>query len=142
MQESLNRLVSIFDILSKNRTEDSEVSAEGILRPFFTINKMITRFVMSPLWGSGFATSTNTSFDYGTQYFHNDWFRLLITSGILGVITMFNIIRKFCTSIDVVLIIPFILPGLINTFQLNIPAMIFYFFFIGLFWKLKTPQSS
>ncbi len=142
MQESLNRLVSIFDILSKNRTEDSEVSAEGILRPFFTINKMITRFVMSPLWGSGFATSTNTSFDYGTQYFHNDWFRLLITSGILGVITMFNIIRKFCTSIDVVLIIPFILPGLINTFQLNIPAMIFYFFFVGLFWKLKTPQSS
>lgn len=134
IQENLRRAYSIFEIFSNSSNElldDYEQKNQGIARPLLMLESAISRFMYSPIFGSGFNTSNSEPFLHGTQHYHNDWFRLLVTSGLVGTLSMIWIIRKYCLTISSILVLPFLLPGLVNTFQLNIPAVMFYFFMIA-----------
>jgi len=131
---SINRAYSIFEVLnnSSNAALDGyEQRNQGVSRPLLMFETAYDRFLYSPLFGTGFNIGPNYPFDHGTQFFHNDWFRLLITGGIISFLVLIYIIRKFCIPISFILLLPFILPGLVNTFLLNIPVVMFYFFMVA-----------
>ena len=139
---SIDRVLSILEVLNQDKAESTyEARNQGVSRPLLMLGNAANRFVYSPFFGSGYTSGHNFPFDHPTENYHNDWFRLIITSGIIGLILMLMIIRRYCLPLGYIVILPFILPGLVNTFLLNIPAVMFYFFMIGfLYRKVKIDQ--
>jgi len=138
---SFDRISSIMKILNQDQGGDTyEARNHGVARPLLKVELAYDRFSYSPIFGSGFSATESGSFAEGTHYFHNDWFRLAVTSGIIGVILMIWVIKKFCLSISIVAIIPWLLPGLVNSFMLNIAVFMFYFYMIGLFREKLRSQ--
>jgi len=125
--ESLNRIGALLN------EESQENSNNTIARPLNQLDITLHRFLNSPVFGTGISSAKAPIFSEGTQYYHNDWFMLLTTAGIIGFMAMVWLFQRFTMSIGWPLIIPFVLPGMVNTFMLNIPAMIFFFFMIGVF---------
>ena len=133
IQTNINRVLSIIDIIENTESKNSEVSElSSLARPLLTAVEALERYKLSPIFGTGYARVTGHEyFDDGTDYYHNDWFRILVTSGLIGFVTMLWIIYRFVLFLGWPVLIPFILPGLVNTFLLNIPAVMFFFFMIG-----------
>ena len=130
---SLDRVYTVFNILSKAENFDVyENRNQGAARPLVMLELAAQRFSYSPLFGTGFNAGNTSPFDEGTIYFHNDWLYLLVTGGFFGFFVMLWIIKKFVWPINLVLIVPFFLPAMVNTFLLNMPTVIFYFYMIGL----------
>ena len=133
---SMERVYTIFNIFSKAENFDVyENRNQGAARPLVMLELAAQRFSYSPVFGTGFNAGNTSPFDEGTIYFHNDWLHLLITGGLVGFFVMLWIIKKFVWSINPVLIVPFLLPAMVNTFLLNMPTVIFYFYMIGLLRK-------
>lgn len=129
LQNSVQRAVSVLDVVSKSSSESAdEDSLSGVSRPLLTLQRMFDRFKFSPIFGSGFSATVGPPFAEGTEFFHNDWFRVIATSGLIGLFTMLWIIRRFCWPLGWPALIPFVLPALVNTFMLAIPTFMFYFF--------------
>lgn len=136
ISSGLDRVSKILEILDKKDEDPNnkfEARNQGITRPLLQFEVAYDRFLYSPLFGSGFSPAKGYPFTDGTHYFHNDWFRLIVTSGIIGLVLMVWVIRKFCLPVGIAAIIPWLLPGLVNTFMLNVAIFMFYFFMIGLF---------
>ncbi|HEV8442653.1 MAG TPA: O-antigen ligase family protein [Steroidobacteraceae bacterium] len=130
--ENWDRIVTIADAVSKpNELSADEEQLSGIARPLLTLQRMWGRFQFSPLFGSGFSATAGPPFEAGTEFFHNDWFRIIATSGLIGLAAMLWIVWCICAPFGWVAVIPFVLPAMVNTFMLAIPAFIFYFFMIG-----------
>jgi O-antigen ligase len=115
---------------------------EGIARPLLTFEDARDRFIQSPLFGTGFGHAYRYPFDFETKYFHNDWFRLLVTSGMIGLIAMLWFLWRFAWPLGWPILIPLVLPGMINTFMLNIPAFICYFLMIGVLREALLRRSA
>jgi hypothetical protein len=130
---NVERIVTILGVLDKTETAsgDPDEVLNTVNRPLFLMENAWDRFKVSPMFGTGFSVSERYPFDYGTQYYHNDWFRLLVTSGLVGFIALLYLINRFCLPLGWTALIPFVLPGMVNTFQLNIPAFMFYFFMVA-----------
>ena len=129
---SIERAASIFDVVSKASDSSQESrDLDSIARPLITLKRMSDRFAFSPLFGSGFSATAGPPFEAGTEYFHNDWFRVIATTGLVGLATMFWLLWRFVWPLGWPTIIPFILPALVNTFTLNIPGSMFYWFMIA-----------
>lgn len=143
LTSSFDRILSIFEVLSQDNAESSyEARNQGVSRPLLMFENTANRFVYSPIFGSGYTSGHRFPFDHPTENYHNDWFRLILTSGIIGVILMIMIIRRYCLPLGYIVALPFILPGLVNTFLLNIPAVIFYFFMIGFLYRKVKIDSQ
>lgn len=138
--DNFSRILEIVQILDKSSPDEK---SESVSRPLLFLDIAAGRAALSPIIGTGFSSSDTPPFDYVTEYFHNDWLRLLVTSGIVGVGLMLLIIARFCLPLGWPSVIPFIFPGMLNTFQLSIPAFIFYFFMIGaLRAKLRAKHAA
>jgi hypothetical protein len=141
--ERILRLRTIFMAPSGPPVEGDEDQAEGLGRSLIEFDRARARFATSPIVGTGFSVGQSPPFDVPTRYFHNDWFRLLVTSGLVGFAAMTWLIHRYCWSLGWPTLIPFILPGIVNTFQLNIPAMMFYFFMVGVLRsKLRVDSAK
>jgi hypothetical protein len=140
---SVDRVFSIVEVFNQDKSESTyEARNQGVSRPLLMLENASNRFVYSPIFGSGYSSGHPFPFDHPTQNYHNDWFRLILTSGLIGVILIFMIIWRYCLPLGYIVILPFILPGLVNTFLLNIPAVMFYFFMIGfLYRKVKIDRQ-
>lgn len=116
----------------------------GISRPLMTFQYARDRFVMSPVFGTGYGATERYPFDYGTMYFHNDAFRLLVTSGIIGLIAMLWFVWRFAWPLGWPIMIPLVLPGMVNTFMLNVPAFLCYLLLIGVLREqiVRLPQTT
>mgnify|MGYP001417437282 CR=1 FL=1 len=142
-QHNFDRTLSIIDVIENSSSQDSEVrDLGGIARPLLTFVTAYERFKRSPIVGTGYAVVPGHEyFTDGTDYYHNDWFRLIVTSGLVGLIAMLWIINRFALFLGWPVLIPFVLPGMVNTFLLNIPAVMFFFFMIGCMRsRLKRPK--
>lgn len=130
---NITRVLEVVQILDKSAipARNAQDNLDSVARPLLLLNTAIDRFSFSPLFGSGFSSAPHSPFDLETLYFHNDWFRLVVTSGIIGVVLMLYLIWRFCYPLGWPIVIPFFLPGLVNTFQLSIPAFLFYMFMVG-----------
>jgi O-antigen ligase/polysaccharide polymerase Wzy-like membrane protein len=141
--ENWDRFVRIFDALqNSSQISTDEQSLSGLSRPLLTLQRMWDRFQFSPLFGAGFSATLGPPFEAGTEFFHNDWFRVLATSGLAGFAAMLWIIRVYCLRFGWMALIPFVLPALVNTFMLLIPAFLFYFFMIGVLHATERPAPE
>lgn len=138
---NLERITTILAIADRTNDGTAEGRQEGVARPLLMLPIAFDRFSLSPLFGSGYSSSTKYPFDFETRYFHNDWFSVAVSSGLIGVLIMLWILRTYCLPLGLMSVIPFVLPGLTNTFILNIPAMIFYWFMIGVLRKKIRSRS-
>lgn len=129
MLDNIDRVVAVLEILDKPTTADDQ--ADSVARPLLFLEFALGRAVVSPIFGTGFSSVDTPPYEYGTQYFHNDWLRLLVTSGVIGVLLMLYLIIRFCLPLGWPVVVPFVLPGMVNTFQLSIPGFIFYLFMVG-----------
>ena len=143
LQTNIDRIFSILEVLENNNSRDSDVQAlSGFARPFLQVIPAYERFILSPLVGSGFAmVPGHEYFKEGTDFFHNDWFRLLVSSGVIGFLAMIYVVFRFVMPVGWPAFIPFFLPGLVNSFLLNIPAVMFFFFMIG-FLRVKIKDNE
>jgi hypothetical protein len=142
-QVNIERTFSIINTLDNSTSQDSDVKAlSGLARPLLTFVTAYERFKLSPIVGTGYAVVPGHEyFTDGTDYYHNDWFRLIVTSGLVGLIAMLWIINRFVLFLGWPVLIPFVLPGMVNSFLLNIPAVMFFFFMIGCMRsRLKRPK--
>lgn len=130
--ENVARIATLVQILDTQR-DDADAGNRTITRPLLAWESASARIAYSPLFGTGFASASPPPFDYGTQYFHNDWFRVCATSGLIGLALFVWILKTYCAPLGWIALLPFFVTGLTNTFILNIPAFIFYFFMIGVF---------
>lgn len=103
----------------------------SILRPLLVWEIVYARFKESPIFGTGFNPAQFWPYNYSPLYYHNDWFRVLVTSGIAGFLLYVLMVRRFWVVAGGIAVIPFFLPALTNTFILAIPASMFYFFMMG-----------
>lgn len=128
----LSRSIARLATIVTQAFDFSADSAENIVRPIMTLDVFVDRFLLSPLFGSGVSASSEQTFSDGTMYFHNDWFHLLASSGLLGSLLFAFVLWKIARHLGLAVLIPFVIPGMTNTFLLNIPAMISYFLVMGI----------
>lgn len=126
-KDGMDRILLLLKLLDKASSYD-----DTIARPFGQFEWAFDRFAFSPLFGSGFSSSDSYPFIENTQFFHNDWLYLMVTSGFIGLLIMLLVLVWLCLPLGLISLIPFVLPGMTNTFMLSIPSFIFYFFMIGL----------
>jgi hypothetical protein len=119
--------ISEFQLLFDSSAND----AKNFLRPIMALEYVLERFKWSPIVGSGYSSVSFFPFDWETQYYHNDWFRLLISSGLLGFLSFVILIKRFMLPLGMVAVVLFIIPGMTNTFMLILPSTMFYFFMVG-----------
>ena len=105
--------------------------AQSILRPFILFETALERFLFSPVFGSGYATSTDFPFITEPRYYHNDWFRWIVSTGLIGTAVFGWVIARYCVPVGLIVLILFFVPGLTNSFILAIPSVMFYFFMIA-----------
>ena len=124
---NLERALTMTKILDNNEHEESNIA-----RPLIQYNTFIDRFQKSPIFGTGISSADDIQFSQGTQYFHNDWFYVATTSGIIGFFSIVWLMSLLVQRLGWPVIIPFFFPGLVNTFVLNVPAFIGYFGMMGI----------
>ena len=142
-QHNIDRALSVSNTIEQSTAVENDKKAlDGLMRPFLTLDKAYERFKVSPIFGSGFSrVSGHEYFDIGTDYFHNDWFRIIVSTGLIGFGLMLWILKRFVLFLTWPVFIPFLLPGMVNTFFLNIPVVIFFFFMVGFFnSKIKNKE--
>ena len=143
-QYNIDRTLSIIDVIENSSADGDQQKKElsSLARPLQVFLPAYQRFKISPIFGSGYSkVAGHAYFSEGTDYFHNDWFRIVVTSGVIGVIVMLWIINRFVLFLGWPVLIPFVFPGMVNSFLLNIPAVMFFFFMIGCMRsRLKRPK--
>ena len=142
-QTNIDRVFSVLEVIENdNSTVSDDQALSGFARPLLQAIPAYERFIVSPLVGSGFAVvPSHEYFKEGTDFFHNDWFRLIVSSGLIGFFAMIYVVFRFVIPLGWPAFIPFFLPGLVNTFLLNIPAVMFFFFMIG-FLRVKIKDNE
>jgi hypothetical protein len=120
---------AVFDI-----TEERQ--AETIMRPLIHWRNFSDRFLESPFIGSGYSTLYSYPFDR-LPNFHNDWFRVWATSGAIGGLLFFLWMFRIYKNFGLLVLLPFFLPGLTNTFLRNTPAVIVYCLMLGILIEKK-----
>lgn len=132
LTQSVERAASIIDVVSNASASSTETrELDSVSRPLITLQRMYGRFQFSPIFGAGFSATDGPPFEAGTEFFHNDWFRIIATSGLIGLIALMLLIARFVWPLGWPAVIPFVLPALVNTFLLNIPGQMFYFFMVA-----------
>lgn len=132
LQQNLDRALSVLDVVNKvSEGTDDEQEVASIARPLLTLERMAVRFQFSPIVGAGYSATQGAPFPEGTEFFHNDWFRMIATSGLVGIVALLWFIRRYCLPLGWMTFVPFVLPALVNSFVLSIPAFMFYFFMIA-----------
>jgi len=127
-----NRIYKLSQILDTDQTSYDYDGASNFQRPLIALTTFLGRFPLSPLFGTGISVADSDYLSEGTQYFHNDWMYVLTISGLLGFFGLIWLLRIFVSRIGWSILIPFVIPGLVNTFMLNIPAFISYFLLTGI----------
>ena len=93
------------------------------------IQNAMNNFVYSPLFGVGSDRSKGEILN--KTWYHNDWAEILVSTGFLGFLLYFIIAYRIY-KLSVILLVPFIFPGMTNTFIFSMQIAAFYFVFVGI----------
>ena len=103
------------------------------------IQNAMNNFVYSPLFGVGSDRSKGEILN--KTWYHNDWAEILVSTGFLGFLLYFIIAYRIY-KLSVILLVPFIFPGMTNTFIFSMQIAAFYFLFVGIIYKSQTKLSD
>ena len=132
IQYGIDRLMTIGDVTDITETDEITTGdVDTIMRPFFRADVFWKRFKHSPIWGAGYSYGATDAFIKSANGYHNDWFRVLASTGILGFACWFAIVKKYVKKASLVVLLPFFLAGLSNTFLQSTHALNIYFFVFG-----------
>lgn len=130
IRQNIDRIALLINIVSKSDAVDETVVGLSRYLLFIKVGAH-DRFLSSPLFGTGFSSASRYPFIEETRYYHNDWARLFVTSGLVGVFAMVLLLWRFAWPLGWPVLIPWVLPGLLNSFMLTIPAFLFYWFMLS-----------
>ena len=99
------------------------------------IEYALNNFLYSPIFGVGSDRSNGKTLN-DTQY-HNDFSEILVSAGFIGLLLYFLVIYKVY-KLSYILLVPFIFPGMTNTFIFSMQLPAFYFLFVGIIYKTQT----
>lgn len=136
----IDRLSTIGDVTEVD--EFSTEEADTLLRPFFRADVFWNRFKYSPLWGAGYSYGTAQNFIKSANGYHNDWFRILASTGIAGFLCWIGMLRKFVKKTSLIILLPLFLAGLSNTFVQSIHALNVYFFLFGVVFHVVQTENQ
>ena len=140
IQESWDRMASLADIMDTT-AEDAEVSS--IARPFLRTDLFWNRFKHSPIWGTGIeGGSAHPDFVKGTTGYHNDFFLILASTGIVGFLLWMSIIKHAVKKIGWCMLAPFVVTAISNTFVRSYFGTMIYFFIIGYVLYLQDASQN
>lgn len=128
--------------MSESDTEGVDV--DGFSRPFLRADVFWARFKHSPIWGAGYSYGTAADFVKSVNGYHNDWFRVLASVGVIGFGIWVINMKKIVSTVGVYVLIPFFLASLSNTFLQSTHAINIYFFAIGivLHWTQEDHRKN
>jgi len=124
----IDRLMKLGELSSEDGTSEE---VDTLSRPFFRADVFWDRFKHSPIWGAGYSYGTADDFIKSVNGYHNDWFRILASVGIVGFCIWFKNVRIIVKSIGIYVLLPFLLAGLSNTFLQSTHAFNIYFYAVG-----------
>ncbi len=116
--------------------------SDTLLRPFFRADVFWGRFQHSPVWGAGYSYGDAEGFIKSANGYHNDWFRVLASTGVLGLFCWFVMIKKFVKKAGLFVLLPFLIAGLTNTFLQSTHALNIYFFLFGTVIHLVEAETQ
>ena len=99
------------------------------------IQNAMNTFFYSPFFGVG-SDRSNGEILNRTAY-HNDWAEILVSTGFFGFLLYFIIAYRIY-KLSVILLVPFIFPGMTNAFIFTMQLPAFYFLFVGVIYKTQT----
>jgi len=118
---------------------DTSNKTNSLIRPIRTLEETMARTYKSPLIGSGF--DTNTEQPFNPVLFHNDWFYILTSAGVLGLV-VFSFIVYQIGRVDLLLTIPFVLPGMTNSFFFAPSHLCLLLILVGITTKLNRTKGD
>lgn len=133
ISNGIDKLMSLDEALVR----EIEVDDGGDGNRLVKIEKAFANFLCSPLFGVGADRSSGTILNR-TAY-HNDWSEILVSTGILGLILYVLVVYRIY-RLSVVLLVPFVFPGMTNSFIFTLQIACFYFVFIGLIINRKDAK--
>lgn len=126
---SVERMLSLEDLFDSS---SDTAETDSIFRPFLRVGDFINRFRYSPFWGTGVdGGGSNPDFVKGTTGYHNDYFFVLGSAGILGFAMWFRIVRIAVKRVGLCMLAPLTITALSNTFVRSYFGTMLYFFIIG-----------
>lgn len=129
VEKSWERMTSLTEVMNTD-TDDAEVSS--VARPFLRTDVFWSRFQHSPIWGTGIEGKGNhEDFKKSTTGYHNDFYMILGSTGILGLLLWLSIIKQAVKKIGWCMLSPFAVTAISNTFVRSYFGTMIYFFIIG-----------
>jgi hypothetical protein len=95
----------------------------------FKLKHGLKTWQYAPIFGLG-ADRSGTKLIRHIQY-HNDWTEVLVSSGIVGIIMLIIIVYQI-SKVSLLLLVPFIFPGITNSFFFTAQIAMSYFIFVGI----------
>lgn len=119
-------LLSNFDKkINYELSKDSAIDGSRI----YKIRHAFNAVFLSPLWGVGSDRVDSERLE-SIQY-HNDWSEIMVSSGLIGLIALTYMVWRI-SRVSLMLVMPFIFPGLTNTFLFTVQVAMAYFIFLGI----------
>lgn len=143
IQLSIDRMTGMEEIFDTSEGGTDEEDVNTIARPFLRMDVFWNRFKHSPIWGTGIDGRGNIpDFQKGTTGYHNDFFMILGSAGILGLLLWLTIIKKAVKKVGLCMLFPFIVTGISNTFARSYFGTMLYFFIIGYVLFLRDKEQT
>jgi hypothetical protein len=105
----------------------------------FKIKHGFKMWLKAPLWGLGGDRTGSSSLQH-IQY-HNDWTEVLVSSGLAGFIMLILLVYQTSKQ-SLLFIVPFIFPGLTNSFFFTAQIAMAYFLFVGIITSHKNHSQE
>ena len=127
---AINRIQALSNLTA---LEDSSVKQTStVARPLIHVEEFWSRFKHSPILGCGYSAGSDYDFLRSANRYHNDIFKILASTGIVGGILWIQSIKKFFKYGGWFVITPFITSAITNTFIQSTHAINLYFFVFGI----------
>ena len=127
----IEQVLNFDEALLDEANKDAGQDGNRIVKIEYALNN----FLYSPIFGVGSDRSNGKTLN-DTQY-HNDWSEILVSTGFLGFLLYFIIVCRIY-KLSVILLVPFIFPGMTNAFIFTMQLAAFYFLFVGIIYKSQT----
>jgi glycosyltransferase involved in cell wall biosynthesis len=107
-----------------------------LARPFISWERARNR-ITDPVWMLLTGTGPEVSPKHGSLSYHNDWISMLVSGGILGLVSYAALVAYF-GSVSLLLALPFFLPGVVNAFLFSPQFVILVSILAGIVMRHKV----